>query len=96
MNSGSPRVVRVAGTDATPDLGQQIRELRTAVGLTQHELALRSGTSQPAIATIESNRRVPTLPTLTRLAQALGHDLLVVLPCGALTRADSGTEEAVS
>lgn len=63
-------------------IGQQVRALRQAAGLTQTQLAERTGGSQPGIAQLEAGRRVPTLATLEKLAVALGHDLVVVLPCG--------------
>jgi len=49
-----------------------VRELREAAGLTQHELAVAAGTSQPTIAAYESGRKSPTWRTLERLAVAVG------------------------
>jgi transcriptional regulator with XRE-family HTH domain len=49
-----------------------VRQLRERAGLSQQELAVRSGTSQPAIARLESGRSVPSLATLQRLAAAAG------------------------
>jgi transcriptional regulator with XRE-family HTH domain len=65
-----------------PSVGEQVRRLRTAAGLTQYELANRTGSTQPAVAHLEAGRRTPTLATLEKVARALGHDLVVVLPCG--------------
>ena len=64
-----------------PSLGEQVRQLRVAAGLTQRELALRIRSSQPAVARLEAGLRTPTLTTLERVAQALGHDLMLLLPC---------------
>jgi transcriptional regulator with XRE-family HTH domain len=64
-------------------VGEQVRRLRLAAGLTQHQLACRTGSSQPALAHIEAGRRTPTLSTLEKLARALGHDLVVVVPSHA-------------
>jgi transcriptional regulator with XRE-family HTH domain len=61
-------------------VGEQVRRLRLAAGLTQQQLACRTGSSQPALAHIEAGRRTPTLSTLEKLARALGHDLVVVVP----------------
>ena len=55
--------------------GARLRELRTAAGLTQRELAKRSGTSSAAISNFEAGNNAPTLGTLVRLAEALGCDL---------------------
>lgn len=46
--------------------------LRTRAGLTQSELARRMGTSQPAIARLESGGHTPSLEMLDRLGHALG------------------------
>jgi transcriptional regulator with XRE-family HTH domain len=56
-----------------------ILRVRRKAGLTQRELAARAGTSQPAIARIESGLASPTFDTLTRLVVAAGFDLQVTL-----------------
>ncbi len=61
--------------------------MRDQSGLSQRELAERAGTSQPAIAAYEANRKSPTLRTLQRLAAATGCDLAVEL-IPPLTRED--------
>ena len=55
--------------------GARLRELRTAAGLTQRELAKRSGTSSAAISNFEAGNNAPTLGTLVRLAYALQCDV---------------------
>ena len=49
-----------------------IRYARRSAGLSQRELALRSGVPQPAIARIESGRSRPRLDTFERLLRACG------------------------
>lgn len=71
-------------------VGEQLRALRIAVGLTQHELAARIGSTQPAVAHLEACKRVPTLATLEKLARALGRDLVVVVRCGEQTAIEVG------
>lgn len=44
-----------------------VRELRLAAGLTQSELAARSGVSQPNIAAYETGQRTPSAAMLERL-----------------------------
>lgn len=78
---------RVLASEGLPNIGEQIRRLRIAGGLTQHELACRTGSTQPAVAHLEAGRRIPTLATLEKVARALGHDLVVVLPCGQAEQA---------
>jgi transcriptional regulator with XRE-family HTH domain len=55
--------------------GALIRTAREAQGLSQAALARRLGTSQPAIARLESGRSNPTILTLRRALDALGHHL---------------------
>jgi transcriptional regulator with XRE-family HTH domain len=53
-------------------LGQRLRELRQTAGLTQAELARRTGIHRPNIARVEAGRHTPSLETLARLAAAIG------------------------
>ena len=53
-------------------LGARIRSLRLAAGLTQAELARRTGIHRPNIARVEAGRHTPSLETLARLAAAIG------------------------
>ena len=48
---------------------------RRGAGLTQRQLAARSGVPQPTIARIESGRQVPRVDTLERLLDACGWEL---------------------
>ncbi len=52
-----------------------IREARSRAGLTQSALAERAGTTQSAIAAYERARRLPDLPTLTRIVESCGLEL---------------------
>lgn len=51
--------------------GRHLRELRTARGLTQAQVAERCGTMVPVISNLERGVTVPTLSTLLHLAEAL-------------------------
>jgi len=53
-------------------LGKRLRTLRLEAGLTQAELARRTGIHRPNIARVEAGRHTPSLETLTRLASAIG------------------------
>ena len=57
-----------------PDL---LREARLGAGLSQHALARRAGTSQPAVARYESGASTPSLATLRRLLAAAGQELAI-------------------
>lgn len=61
------------------DLGQLVFDRRTALGLSQAELAERADMTQPQISTIEGGGTVPTLPLLARLAKALDASLNIAL-----------------
>ena len=52
---------------------------RAQANLTQEELAERMGTSQSAIARLESGRTMPSTRTLRKLAEATGTKLRIVL-----------------
>ena len=60
-------------------LGARLRELRVAAGLTQAELARRTGIHRPNIARVEAGRHTPSLETLARLASAIGVPTTTVL-----------------
>jgi len=53
-------------------LGQNLYLWRVSKGLSQEELAQKAGIPRPNLATIESGKREPSLPTLRALAASLG------------------------
>ena len=54
------------------ELGARLKALRLAAGLTQAELARRTGIHRPNIARVEAGRHTPSLETLSRIAHAIG------------------------
>jgi putative transcriptional regulator len=56
----------------TPPIRNRIRELRTARGWTQQELADKVGVSRQSINSIEVNRYVPSLPLALSFARVFG------------------------
>jgi DNA-binding XRE family transcriptional regulator len=66
--NGSSNGAAIDGTR----LGARLRELRLEAGLTQAELARRTGIHRPNIARVEAGRHTPSLETLARLAMAMG------------------------
>jgi transcriptional regulator with XRE-family HTH domain len=52
-------------------VGDNVRHQRTALNMTQEQLAERSGFSQQYLSDLERGRRNPTVVTLYELAQAL-------------------------
>jgi len=65
----------LADAEIALSLAQLVYDARKQAGLTQTELARRAGTTQSAISAIESTTKVPTVPTLYRVARALGTNL---------------------
>jgi DNA-binding XRE family transcriptional regulator len=60
-------------------LALEIRALRESKGLSQRERAELVGTTQSAIARLEGGRISPSLPTLDRIASALGAEVTVTI-----------------
>ena len=54
------------------DLARELIAARAHAGLTQAQLAARMGTTQSAIARLESGGRLPSMKTLIRYAEATG------------------------
>lgn len=69
---GSMSAAEVLAQIDGPTLGGRIRSLRLAAGLTQAELARRTGIHRPNIARVEAGRHTPSLETIARLAAAIG------------------------
>jgi ribosome-binding protein aMBF1 (putative translation factor) len=55
------------------EISVELLKARLRAGLSQAELAARMGTSQSAIARLESGQRLPSTKTLLRFAQATGN-----------------------
>jgi predicted nucleotidyltransferase/DNA-binding XRE family transcriptional regulator len=62
------------GRDAA---GVLLRRARAGAGLSQAELAARAGVTQSVISAYESGHRQPSLPTLARLVEAAGQELVL-------------------
>ncbi|MBB5984010.1 helix-turn-helix transcriptional regulator [Kribbella solani] len=66
--------------DHTPNTGDAVRRIRYRRKLTQEELAERAGLSEATVKSIETGKRQGRMPTLAKLARALGvstTDLLI-------------------
>jgi transcriptional regulator with XRE-family HTH domain len=55
-------------------LGKRLKELREAAGLTQQDVAFRSGLSISIVSQIEQGLKDPRVSTVKALATALGVD----------------------
>ena len=60
-------------------IADDVAERRLEQGLSQKELAEKCGTTQSAIARLESGGRPPRIDTLLKIANALECDLVVEL-----------------
>lgn len=58
-------------TITTETFAGTLRRYREDRGLRQHQLADRAGVSQTAVCLFELGQRMPSLPTMRRLADAL-------------------------
>lgn len=67
MESATLEVAR-----STDSLAQSVRSSRTKAGLSQRDLAIKSGLTERTISGIEQGRASPTFRTLRLLAKALG------------------------
>ncbi len=68
----SNRKVRAEYDRLAPEfeIARELIAARVKCGLTQEELAARMGTTQSAIARIESGRHIPSMKTISRYAEA--------------------------
>jgi HTH-type transcriptional regulator, competence development regulator len=74
----SPDDGAVPGPPSPTTFGARLREAREGQGLTQEQVAERSGVHATEVSRIEAGKRDPKVSTLLRLAAALG------VPAGSL------------
>ena len=60
------------------DAAGMVKMARRRAGLSQRELARRSGVAQPTISRVESGRMSPTFDTLNALVEACGMQIAVL------------------
>jgi transcriptional regulator with XRE-family HTH domain len=53
-------------------IGERVRELREAKGLSISDLAIKAGMKRPNLSRLEHGRHQPSLETLERIAESLG------------------------
>ncbi|MFK4189026.1 helix-turn-helix transcriptional regulator [Streptomyces sparsogenes] len=61
------------------EIGRTVQQRRTELGWSQTELARRSGTTQPAIARLETSLIPPSTRTLLPMATALDQPLHITI-----------------
>lgn len=65
--------------DVFSEISEQLSDARNYIGITQKELAQKTGLTQALISRIESGKSHPTIETLKKLADGLGLRLVVSL-----------------
>lgn len=66
--------IEVSDQRERQDIGSRLRDARKSVGMTQEQLAGRSGIPQETLSRIETGRRNPRIETLRKFAEGLGWD----------------------
>ncbi|MBA2546926.1 MAG: helix-turn-helix domain-containing protein [Burkholderiaceae bacterium] len=66
----TPRVRKLKDSDAL--IGQHLKTLRAARGMTLDRLAVATGLTKGYLSKIQNSRKLPPIATLSRIAQALG------------------------
>lgn len=69
-------------------LGENLRQLRKAQGLTQERLGLMIGTGHSRISNIERGRVVPSVPDMIKLCRALEADPVELVDAAAFKLSD--------
>jgi predicted nucleotidyltransferase/DNA-binding XRE family transcriptional regulator len=78
LHAGYRQSAIIAFVDhADKTAGGLLRRARLGAGISQAELAFRAGVAQSVISAYEAGRRQPSLPTLARLIDSAGSDLVV-------------------
>ena len=54
------------------DMARELIAARSRAGLTQSDVAQRMGTTQSVVARLEGGKRIPSMRTVQRYAQAVG------------------------
>jgi putative transcriptional regulator len=65
---------RLTRKQATNAIGDHLREVRIAEGLSQEALAVKAGLDRKTVNRIENGLFSPSIDTLVRLCQILGKD----------------------
>jgi transcriptional regulator with XRE-family HTH domain len=76
--------------------GELLREVRSRTGLSQNELARRSGVASTLISAYENGRRVPSGDALIRLVEACGGSVEVVTTVERGRRAAAQLEQVAA
>lgn len=76
----APKTVFMPPREIVPGLSDKLRAARDAAQMSQQDAADASGVHQVSIARYETDKAVPTLAVLYKLAEAYGVDVTELLP----------------
>jgi XRE family transcriptional regulator, regulator of sulfur utilization len=82
--------VKVKNVEAAPQVGERVRALRDAMGLSLRDLAERSGVSAPMLSQVERQETSPTIAVAAKIASGLE------LSLSQLLRLDEGEHVTIS
>jgi transcriptional regulator with XRE-family HTH domain len=82
--------VKVKDVEAAPQVGERVRALRDAMGLSLRDLAERSGVSAPMLSQVERQETSPTIAVAAKIAAGLD------LTLSQLLRLDEGEHVTIS
>lgn len=71
-------MIKTLAQTGDKSVGESIRDLRTARGLSIRELATEAGLSSAAISRWESGKRIPSVESFNKVMAALNAELTVV------------------
>ena len=72
MVRGTKRTTGLGQDSAAVAFGRAVSQLRAKVGISQEELAFRSGSNRTYVSEIERGAKEPCLGTIRKLASSLG------------------------
>ncbi len=82
--------VKVKAPESSPQVGERVRALREAMGLSLRDLAERSGVSAPMLSQVERQETSPTIAVAAKIAAGLE------LSLSQLLRLDEGEHVTIS
>ncbi len=69
------------------EIGEKIRSIRVSRGVTQEDLAKKTGLSRSTIVNFERGKRIPRIDDLMKIAGALGVEATIFLKANPIVPA---------
>src|SRR6476646_1531860 len=90
VDNGRGRAANTSRNGGIPKVGERVRALREAMGLSLRDLAERSGVSAPMLSQVERQETSPTIAVAAKIAAGLE------LSLSQLLRLDEGEHVTIS